>query len=157
MDIGQISAQDGWTKVLHHLQSDHTPDEVIAHWYAAQFWLEDSLKLLTELKSHGYRLAIMSNSWLGLGGAKNRRILPRELQLFDKIFDSSQEKMQKPYTAFYELVERNTAMSSSELLFIDDDESNIKTAASRGWQTFLYDQGEDKGIGANDTLRRKLL
>jgi len=157
MNIGEISAHDGWTEILARLKKDHAPDEIISRWYAEEFWLEDTLKLLTELKSKGYKLAIMSNSWLGLTDPTKQHIFPKQLQLFDKVFDSSQEKMKKPDQKFYELVEKGTGVRQNNLFFIDDDKKNLDIAASRHWQTFLYDMRSDRGIEANTALREKLL
>ena len=62
MNVGEISARDGWTRVLEKLKKEHTPEDVITRWTAEEYWLEDTLKLLQELHGAGYKLAIMSNS-----------------------------------------------------------------------------------------------
>lgn len=153
MNIGALSAHEGWTEVLKRLQKEHAPQEIISRWYAEEFWLEDTLKLVTELKTAGYKLAVMSNSWLGLTDPSKQTVLPQELQLFDYIFDSSQEKMKKPDGNFYDLVEKSIQATGEDILFIDDDEKNINIAEQRHWRTYLYDMADDKGVNANNFVR----
>lgn len=157
MNIGELSAHDGWVQILSRLKKHSTPEEIMSRWYAKEFWLEDTLALLQELKDAGYKLAIMSNSWLGLNDPTKQHSFPKELQLFDKVFDSSQEKMKKPDQAFYKLVEDGINAYGEQLLFIDDDKKNLDVAQARNWQTFLYDMAEDRGVQANTVLRQELL
>lgn len=157
MNIGEISARDGWTMVLEKLKKEHTPEDVITRWVAEEYWLEDTLTLLQELHGAGYKLAIMSNSWLGLTDSAKRAIMPTELEFFDEIFDSSVERVQKPDLAFYELVEQRIGAKGSDLYFIDDSQKNLDIAKQRGWQHFLYDMGNDAGLKANTELRKILL
>jgi FMN phosphatase YigB (HAD superfamily) len=157
MNVGEISAHDGWTMVLKKLQKDRTPQDIIARWFANEYWLEDTLKLLQELHQAGYKLAIMSNSWLGLTDPAKRAMLPNELEFFDAIFDSSVEQVEKPNVAFYELVEQRIGSTGEDLFFIDDDQKNLVVAEHRDWQHFLYSMGSDAGLNANGELRRLLL
>jgi len=157
MNVGEISAHDGWTMVLKKLQKEHTPQDVISRWFAEEYWLEDTLKLLQELHQAGYKLAIMSNSWLGLTDPAKRAMLPSQLELFDEIFDSSVERTEKPNTAFYELVEQRIGDTGDDLFFIDDDQKNLIVAEQRDWQHYLYSMGNDAGLKANKELRRALL
>jgi epoxide hydrolase-like predicted phosphatase len=157
MNVGEISAHDGWTMVLEKLKKEHTPQDVITRWLAEEYWLEDTLKLLQELHSAGYKLAIMSNSWLGLSDPVIRAVLPSELKFFDEIFDSSVERVEKPDVAFYELVEQRTGDSGKDLFFIDDFQKNLDIAEQRGWQQFLYNMGNDAGLKSNTKLRKTLL
>lgn len=157
MDLGEMSAYNGWTEVSSYFNKSHTPDEIISRWYAKEFWLEDTLRLLIELEDAGYELALMSNSWLGFTNAIKKYNLPKELEIFNMIFDSSQEGVRKPDKAFYELVEYKTQTGGDKLFFIDDDQKNLDTAFSRNWQVHLYNMGKDRGVQANAMLRKKLL
>ena len=158
MNVGAISAEEGWRLILEELKKDCAPEIIINRWYAKEFWLEDTLQLIVQLHEAGYKLAIMSNSWLGLTDPRKRRALPKELRLFDKVFDSSVERLKKPDEMFYELVEQSTGSKGDGLFFIDDDQKNLAVAEKRGWQHFLYEMGEGKdGKAANAVLRDLLL
>jgi len=157
MNLGEISAHEGWTIILKELKKEHAPADVISRWFAWEFWLEDTLRLLAELHDHGYKLAVMSNSWLGMNDPTQKHLLPDEFNLFDKIFDSSEVRTQKPDAAFYEIVETGLGSNGEALFFIDDDQKNLDAAEQRGWQHFLYDMSGDQGVEANIKLRAVLL
>ncbi len=159
MLLGEIPAEAGWAVVLKRLaKNGYDPAPVFAQTYAAKFWSRDTLKLAGVLHETGYKLAIMSNSWLGLTDPKKKEDFPKELQLFDNIFDSSVEGMKKPDVTFYELAEQRTEAKRKDLFLIDDDEENLATAKQRGWQTFRYEMGDERdGHESNKELRSMLL
>jgi len=159
MLLGDMTAEAGWAMVLQSLgNAECTPIYVLALTTAKEFWLEDTLKLITELHNSGYKLAIMSNSWLGLTDPKKKAVFPKEIQLFDEVFDSSVERMKKPDVKFYELVERRTGSKATDLLLVDDDEKNLVIAKQQCWQTYRYNMGSSSdGTAANSELRKLLL
>lgn len=61
---------------------------------------------------------------------------------FCDIFISSYIGSQKPDREAYEYFLRNTKLLSSEVIFIDDDVSNIETANDLGFETILYKNNE---------------
>lgn len=158
MNVGTITPQEGWKRILRDLGHDgHDPQETILRWRAKEFWLADTLKLVQELHNAGYRLAVFSNSWLGLSNDPNDSTMPPEMANFSYILDSSKEKMKKPDPAFYELAEQTVGAKGESLFFIDDDQPNLVPAAEKGWLTYHYDMGEDRsGQNANAELRAKL-
>lgn len=61
------------------------------------------------------------------------------LEEFDARFISGHEQMMKPDPAFYALLEQETGVPPTELLFTDDRADNIAAAAARGWHTHLFE------------------
>jgi FMN phosphatase YigB (HAD superfamily) len=62
MLLGEITAEAGWGMVLKQLgKPDYTPADMLTLSYAKEYWLPDTLHLLTELKHAGYQMALMSN------------------------------------------------------------------------------------------------
>lgn len=158
MNVGELSTSEGWRIVLSRLsETTVTPEEVLSRWCDRSFWYVDTLKLIRELKEAGYKLAIMSNSWLGLTDPEMKDVFPAELQPFDHIFDSSIEKMKKPDVAFYELVENGLQAFGEEIYFIDDDQKNILTADRRGWQTHLFESPNNNPAQSNAAIRKSLV
>jgi len=158
MNTGELAAEEGWAQVLERLgKTDFTPEQIINGWYARDYWFDDSLRLVNDLHNAGYKLAIMSNSWLGLTDPKKREVFPEELQKFTYVFDSSVEKMKKPDVRFYELVESRTASSKESLLLIDDDSKNLTPAQARDWQTFFFENKDRTTIAESVQQLRKLL
>lgn len=61
------------------------------------------------------------------------------LREFDRDFISGHLKVIKPDPEIYAQVEMATALSGAELIFTDDRADNIAAAATRGWQTHLFE------------------
>lgn len=159
MNVGTISPQEGWKRILADLdKSEHDPQDIILRWRDKKFWLKDTLQLVQELHDAGYKLAVFSNSWLGLSNDPNESSMPKEMALFTHILDSSKEGLKKPNPAYYELAEKTTGASGDSIFFLDDDQPNLVPASENGWHTYHYDMGEDRtGINANAEIRSKLL
>jgi len=158
MNVGIISPQEGWQKILEDLNSNMDPQVAIELWRDRPFWLKESLDLLRDLHAAGYKLAILSNSWLGLSIDGRDKTMPDAMSLFSYILDSSVEKLKKPDPAFYDLAEKTINASGSALFFIDDDAPNLTPAADKGWGTYLFDMGaEGAALEAVGALRKILL
>lgn len=157
MFVGRISPVDGWAKVLKKLGKYNDPWEIILRWRDKSFWLEPTLLLVKDLHNRGYSLALMSNSWLGLTEKKDFDKLPKEMQLFKYIFDSSKEKMKKPDPSFYDLVESRVGSVGDSILLVDDSVSNFVPAQEKGWQVYEYIILHDDGLAASEALRKILL
>jgi epoxide hydrolase-like predicted phosphatase len=56
--------------------------------------------------------------------------------LFDKVYYSHLMKMRKPDAEIYEFVLNENGIKGEETIFLDDNEANLKGAASVGIQTF---------------------
>jgi len=142
MNIGLMSPEDGWNRILSDLGKSSDPLEAIRSWRSTNFWIQDSLKLASELHAAGYKLAIFTNSWLGLEDETDKKLLPKEIDLFTHIVDSSKEGLRKPNPAFYDLLESRLADKGAALFLIDDTDKNMPVATKKGWQTHLFDTND---------------
>lgn len=116
-------------------------DEIIL-WH--RHWLEmlapdlpHSAKLLRALRAKGMPVFALSN--FGVPTLALAEIEYPILQEFDQRFISGEREVMKPDAAFYEMLERETGIEPTELLFIDDRQDNIDAAISRGWQGHLFE------------------
>lgn len=57
------------------------------------------------------------------------------LEKFDYVWLSYELKTSKPKSSIYEIVENDLNDKKYQILFIDDNKTNIETALSRGWKT----------------------
>ena len=134
-----MSSLIGWENILIDLNREVIePNMAIRLWRDKKFWIQESLKLATELKASNYQLAIFTNSWLGLEDETNSDLLPDELSLFSHIVDSSKVGLRKPNPKFYKKLESIIGATNDKILLIDDTPINLRIAQSRGWQTFLF-------------------
>lgn len=145
MNIGLMGPENGWKKILADLNKNGDPLEAIRSWRNREFWIQDSLELVSELHSAGYKLAIFTNSWLGLQDDLGKNLLPKEIALFTHIVDSSKEGLRKPDPAFYDLLESRLGNKGQDLFLIDDTTKNMPVADIKGWQTHLFNTVNSSG------------
>ena len=157
MFIGKISPIDGWTEILKKLDIKADPRNMILQWRDKRCWFTESLALVRDLHAAGYKLAVMSNSWLGLGDKRDANQLPDEVKLFSHIFDSSKAGVKKPDIRFYELVEQGIGADGQDVMLIDDSVANFVPARQKDWQCYHYITSEDKGRQSAKELRKALL
>ena len=100
----------------------------------------ERIELLKELKSK-YRTFLLSNTnaihldyFSGI--VKKAHHLDSLDLLFHKAYYSHLMKMRKPDPAIYEYVLKENGLIAEETIFLDDNVSNLKGAASVGVQTF---------------------
>lgn len=156
MNTGQISPEAGWKKILNAMSKDGDPSEIIRFWRSKKYWYKDTLRLVQGLNRSGYKLAIFTNSWLGLLEERDKNDLPSEIGLFNIIFDSAVEGIRKPDIYFYDLVERKIGALGQDILFIDDDINNLDTARKKNWQIFLFEPINGSTAQSVATLKKKL-
>ena len=64
------------------------------------------------------------------------------LRQFDRDFISGHMGVVKPEPEIYAMLEAETGLSGSDLIFTDDRADNIAAAATRGWCTHLFEGSE---------------
>lgn len=69
--------------------------------------------------------------------------IPGVSHLFDQTFYSFEMGMWKPEEEIYQEVLSQTGHAAKEILFIDDNESNISAAKKLGFGTILHDPNDD--------------
>ncbi len=156
---GAISPQEAWNIALKPYGKSVNIEDVIAAWCANDYWIQDSLELLDELKDTGYHIAILSNSWFEFNNPSRSHLFPEKFSHCARIFDSGELGYMKPDKKLYELVEQTIGVPPGELFFIDDNQDNLDTANERGWQTHYFESrkgsdGIEKSIAA---IRHSLL
>ncbi|MCL6096936.1 MAG: HAD-IA family hydrolase [Patescibacteria group bacterium] len=154
-ELGKTTFEDVWKNLLKPLNKQNEYKKVIEIWWELKRWIDDTKVLISELNKAGYKLAILTNNWKGMG----ERILndTKDFLAVDYIFESSAEGLRKPDLRFYKLVEKRIGASGENIYFIDDSSKNIEAAKNMKWQAFLYSIGNDDGKSANDLIRKELL
>ncbi|MDR2120000.1 MAG: HAD family phosphatase [Tannerella sp.] len=73
---------------------------------------------------------------------------------FDKTYFSYEMKCVKPDIEIYRTAVRDSGITPTETLFLDDSADNIRTAEQVGFATYLVRNGEDWRTALNEILRR---
>jgi 2-haloacid dehalogenase len=119
--------------------------EEILHWHES--WgeligpdLPHTGRLLMALKARSIPVFALSNV-----GVENYAIVSKRypvLAEFDQLYLSGALRLIKPDPRIYAALEDGTGIAPGALLFTDDRADNIDAAATRGWQTHLFEHPE---------------
>ena len=108
------------------------------NWIAlAQPVIGPSVDLLRALRSAGVPVFALSN--FGVESFALAETHYPFLVEFDRRYISGHMKVIKPDPGNYRMVEEDCGIAPQALLFADDRQENLDVAASRGWQTHLFD------------------
>jgi 2-haloacid dehalogenase len=108
------------------------------HWIEmATPEIPHSIGLLRALRARGVPVFALSN--FGVGSFEYAETIYPVLGEFDRRYVSGYMKVVKPDPEIYRMVEADCGVAPEGLLFADDRADNIQVAASRGWQTHLFD------------------
>jgi 2-haloacid dehalogenase len=105
--------------------------------------IEPSIALLRALRARGVPVFALTN--FGVGSFAYARTQYPFLDEFDRSYVSGHMGVIKPDPRIYEMVEEDCGIAPGRLLFADDRPDNIDMAASRGWQTHLFEGPEGWG------------
>ena len=125
-------------RIAEHAGVPHAWQEVLC---AYEHYHEDRVALplvqdIATLKADGKKVYALTN----YGVTAFDRVYAKFdfFKLLDGIVVSGREKMWKPESGIYRLMEERYALTPEKTLFIDDSYANIVAAANRGWQTWHY-------------------
>jgi HAD superfamily hydrolase (TIGR01549 family) len=98
---------------------------------------------LHQLRTKGYRLALLSNTNSIHIDEVRRRLGPRGysefVRCFEHVFYSFNMGLRKPDPAIYAAVDRELGITApDEVLFVDDNAANIASAEAYGWRTLHF-------------------
>lgn len=144
MEAGNLSADGFRAEVLRESRPGCRPEDVDRCMYSLLEGMDpDTVETVKALRGR-YPLYLLSNN----NPIAMKRILEmfRENGLepettFRDQFISSEMKLQKPSREIYEESVRRTGLPAGEILFIDDNETNVAAAREAGMQARLFTPG----------------
>lgn len=99
--------------------------------------IDHSVKLLRALRGANVPVFALSN--FGIQPFAIAEPVYPFLSEFDRRYISGHMGEVKPEPRIYQMVEDDCGLAPETLLFVDDRQENLDTAAKRGWQTHLFD------------------
>ena len=99
--------------------------------------IDHSVRLLRALRANGMPVFALTN--FGIQTFEIAEPVYPFLGEFDRRYISGHMAVIKPDAQIYQMVEEDCGIEPGALLFTDDRIDNINQAASRGWQTHLFD------------------
>ena len=139
----RIDLGEGFRDVIY-AEAEANPEwrAEIRDWY--DNWIElaappidHSVRLLRALKAVGVPVFSLTN--FGVESYAYAQSHYDFLGEFDRDYVSGQMQVIKPDSKIYEMLEQDCGVAPGRLLFADDRVDNIAMAASRGWQTYLFE------------------
>jgi putative hydrolase of the HAD superfamily len=112
--------------------SDNELTQRVLEGFVLRPWMIEWVK---QLRAQGYRTVILSDQsdWLDWLDERDHFF-----QYFDQVFNSYyMGKGKRDPSLFHEIAEK-LALSPSEILFVDDMQSNVDRAQSAGWNAIRY-------------------
>lgn len=112
---------------------------------------KDVLEIIKNLRKLKYKIYLFSNTTeMSNLHNKNTGIY----DYFDNIFLSYKLGLCKPNIEVYKLVLSKIGLDSSDCVFVDDDEKNLKPAEQLGMHTLMFDILKDKPKKLKDNLKQ---
>lgn len=136
---GEISWEELWRLVLKDLGKEDRYEAVLAinreHKASLDNLNTDVIGLAQKLKTAGYKIGVLSNTTLE--GARNihRQLAPYE---FDAINCSSETGLVKPEPAAFASIAAALGINLKSMVFVDDSERSLSTAAECGYTPILF-------------------
>lgn len=120
------------------------PADLVASGFRASRELLDpidrTIELVRQIRTAGVPMYVLSNmshsTWDHLNGREC-------FDWFEGIVISAQEQLVKPDPDIFHLVADRYSLNHADMVFIDDSEANIATAAQLGFKTVHFKRSED--------------
>lgn len=123
---------------------DHSPEDILDYWFAKD--AHTDVEILALLKSIQCRHVIATNN-----EAHRARFILQDMgfsSVVEHMFAAGPMGTAKPSPEFFKQIEEWSGLPADRLVLIDDADANIKAAAKRGWQTFLFSDETRAGLAA---------
>jgi len=126
-DLGELGLKEVYETLSY--VTGVAPDLIWSTFFEKSLLNNEIVDLIKKLKRH-YKIILFSNHC----GELLRRLLEKHQirDLFDEVIISSEHKMRKPDTKFFELLVKKSGVNKDEIIFIDDHEKNIEAANAFG-------------------------
>ncbi|CRK75017.1 HAD family hydrolase [Nereida ignava] len=139
----RVDRGEGFRDVIY-AQAEQTPQwrDEIRIWHdrwieMAAPAIEHSVRLQTALRAKGVPVFSLTN--FGIESFAYAQTHYPFLTNFDRQYVSGHMRCIKPEPQIYQMMEDDCGVAPEGLLFTDDRADNIAMAASRGWQTHLFE------------------
>ena len=148
MEAGLITADEFRAEVLRESRPGCVPGDVDRAMAGLLVGMDPAKVPLLEELSRKYAIYGLSN---------NNEISVKRMheiyeangldwqRIFRKEFISCRMKMLKPSREIFDAAAAEIGLPTSEILFVDDSQTNVDGALAAGWQAVLYTQGTDLG------------
>lgn len=136
-NLGEVSYEQLWTKILTELGHQDKIDQVIEHMHKqlSRMPNPEMIALVDEIKNLGYKTGLFSNNTKDIGQDMRKQGLDKH---FDAFLISAEVGYQKPSTEAYNLLCKKLNVLPEELIFVDDSPTSLSSANEIGYHPILF-------------------
>lgn len=142
LDRGTITEEEAKSILINKSSKNgHLIKLAFENWYEMLTPIEDSVKILKELKDADYKVYFLSNYHLLAFENVTKRY--NFFNFFDGGVVSYKENQIKPEEEIYKRIIEKYKIKPKESIFIDDGQSNIDGASKLNFNTILFKSSKD--------------
>lgn len=142
LDRGTITEEEAKKILINRsIKNGHLIKFAFESWYEMLTPIEDSVKILKELKNANYKVYFLSNYHLLAFENVTKRY--NFFDVFDGGVVSYKEKHIKPEAEIYKRIIEKYKIKPEESIFIDDAQSNIDGASKLNFNTIFFKSSND--------------
>jgi len=142
LDRGTLSEEDAINILsARYPENEHFIRMAFDNWYDLLTPMEDTVKILKDLKAANYKVYFLSNfQQLAYEVVSNRYDF---FSLFDGGIVSYKEKLVKPEESIYRKLVEVYGIKPEESVFTDDTPSNVEAAVKLGFNGVIFKDAND--------------
>ncbi|MEW9094057.1 MAG: HAD family phosphatase [Clostridiaceae bacterium] len=138
LDRGDITEEEAVDRIYNRSSNNKKLIKLsMENWYELLTPIEESVKILKEVKLSGYKTLALSN--FHLLAYENVIKKYNFFNYFDGGIISFKENLLKPENEIYKKLIMKYNIEPKEAIFIDDTKDNIESAKKLGFETILFD------------------
>ncbi|MTK11749.1 MAG: HAD family phosphatase [Clostridiaceae bacterium] len=142
LDRGTLTEEEAKSIIIKNSNKNgHLIKLAFENWYELLTPIEESVKVLKELKDAEYKVYFLSNFHLLAFEYVTTRY--DFFSLFDGGIVSYKEKLLKPEDGIYKRIIEEYQIKPEESIFIDDSQGNIEGARKLNFETILFKSSKD--------------
>lgn len=146
LSLGKLTTNEFWEKCIEEYNLNDTEKYDFIKWRIFDFKIIRPISDLIYSLENKIDIGIISNIGSGTWETAFKYKMVPNIN-YKKVYLSYKLKMKKPGSDIYEKIGKESLVGSSEILFVDDQERNLKIPRSMGWKTVLFDMNEaEKGV-----------
>ena len=145
MDGGFMRPEDAIPRILPLFPEEFHDDlrDMITDFYPYMPPIKETEKLISRLKSAGYKVYLLSNATPRFF---DEYLNYPALAMMDGYFISALYKLLKPQREIFEAFCNKFSLNPEECFFIDDTRANIEGAKAYGMKGFVFDTKDFEGL-----------
>lgn len=144
---GQIDEQEFFSRFYlesHRLAGLPSPEELKRKMFSSVELIEETARVVRTLKQKGFQVILASNYSIWYKELLRFPEIGSLLHSLDRLYFSCEMGVRKPSQEYYQWIEVD--FPEREIVFIDDNPTNVEVAGYLNWNSYRFDPKDPKGL-----------